>query len=133
MGTLIIATTLPGTMMLGMREASSRTSQPSACQTRVRSQIISGIPGYLIELAHKGGDTGIKTRHNKNAPKSPTGGRCINMLATRISNSPDVGWISILSGSAGTYGFACVGAIARQKCIERAGNCQTNNRNRRGS
>ena len=52
-------------MMPGMRAASSRTSQPSACQTRVRSQIMPGIPGYSIELAHKGGDTGIKTQHNR--------------------------------------------------------------------
>jgi len=47
------------------------------------------------------------TRHD--APKSPIGGRCINTLATRISNSPDAGWASILSGSADAYGFACAG------------------------
>jgi hypothetical protein len=38
------------------------------------------------------------------------GGRCINTLATRISNSPDAGWASVLSGSADAYGFACMGA-----------------------
>jgi hypothetical protein len=53
-------------MMPGMRAASSRTSQPSACQTRGPAlQITSGIRGYSIELAHKGGDTGMKTQHNR--------------------------------------------------------------------
>ena len=93
-------------MMLRVRAASSRTSQPSACQTRVRSQIMPGIRGYSIELAHKGGDTGIRTRHNRMHRKARTSSRCINTLATRISNSPDAGWASIFADA---YGFACVG------------------------
>jgi hypothetical protein len=41
--------------------------------------------------------------------EKPIGGRCINTLATHISNSPDVAWAYILSGSADAYGFALRG------------------------
>ena len=43
------------------------------------------------------------------APEARTDGRCINTVATRISNSPDAGWAYILSGFADTYRFALRG------------------------
>ena len=95
-------------MMLRVRAASSRTSQPSACQTRVRSQIMPGIPGYPSN-SHIRRRCRNKKIAGHDAAKSPTGGRCINTLATRISNSPDAGWAYILSGSADADGFALRG------------------------
>ncbi|MCK4458644.1 MAG: hypothetical protein KAU52_02850, partial [Methanosarcinales archaeon] len=32
-----------------------------------------------------------------------------------------------------TYGLLCMGAIARRKCIELAGNCRMNNKQRRSA
>ena len=81
-------------MMPGMRAASSRTSQPSACQTRVRSQIMPGIRGYSIELAHKGGDTGIRTRHNRMHRKAqPAAGASTRLRPVSATRQMPVGHI----------------------------------------
>ena len=65
-------------------------------------------PGIPIELTHKRGDTGIKIRQNMMHRKARTGGRCVNMLTTRISNSADADWASIFADAHGIAAWMIV-------------------------
>ena len=130
----LIANTLPGTMMPGMRAASSRTSQPSACQTRGPAlQITPGIPGYSIELAHKGGDTGIRTRHNKMHRKAqPAAGASTRLRPVSATRQIPVGHLFSLVLLM-LMGLLCVGAGHAPEMYENGqGTALMNNRDKGG-
>ena len=47
------------------RRAAGTCGTVAGIEDAILFQIMPGILGYSIELAHKGGDTGIRTRHNR--------------------------------------------------------------------